>query len=156
EGTARVKMFEKIALVWLVPTHLVRRQRADVETIDARRRHERLDQFRIFGDGGNDESWTKVRRNLSLIDLYDARKGKKKLLHREWVVQLREDHRRQQVRTVVPTDEPFAIAISGGDVACAWLTQTLIDNGIDAPGNLRIDKWRQLCVFVISSTRHDL
>src|SRR5690349_8705115 len=102
ESAARVKMFEKIALVRLIPAHLVRRQRADVETIDARRRDERLDQLRVFRDGGDDESWTKLRRNLSLIDLHDARERKEKLFHRERMIRLGQDDGWQQVRTVVP------------------------------------------------------
>jgi hypothetical protein len=36
ECAARVKMFEEIALVRLIPANLIRGQRADVETIDAR------------------------------------------------------------------------------------------------------------------------
>src|ERR1041384_467175 len=36
ESAARVKMFEEIAFVRLIPTDLVRRKRADVETIDTR------------------------------------------------------------------------------------------------------------------------
>src|SRR5689334_24569700 len=47
----------------------------------ARRRHERLDQFRIFGDRGDDQSWTKQRGELSLIDLHDARKRKRSEEH---------------------------------------------------------------------------
>src|SRR5689334_22774981 len=126
EGAARVKMFEQIALVRLVPAHLVCRQRADVETIDTRRRHERLDQLRIFSDGGDDESWTKLRRDVSLIDLHDTRERKQKLFHRERMIGIRQDYGRQQVRAVVPNGESFAVAIRGGDVPCAWFSQTLI------------------------------
>src|SRR6185369_11232776 len=75
ECAARVKMFEEIPLVWLIPANLIGRQRADVETVDARRRHERLDKFWIFGDGCYDECWTKMRRDLILIDLDHTGEG---------------------------------------------------------------------------------
>src|SRR5262249_40653646 len=98
EGAARVKMFEEIALVRLIPAHLIRRQRADVETIDARRRHERLDQFWIFGDGGYDQGWSKKCGNLTLLNFQNARIGKKKLFHRERVIRPTGDNGRQHVR----------------------------------------------------------
>src|SRR5690242_446971 len=97
-----------------------------------------------------------MRGNVSLIDFNDTREGKQKLFHREWVVQLTQNHCRQQVGTVVPSDEPIAIAIRSRNVARAWLAQALIDDGVDAIGNLGIDKRRELRGFIVSSARDDL
>ena len=95
-------------------------------------------------------------RNLVLVDFHDARERKQKLFHREWMIRLAKKNCRQQVRTVVPVDESFAIAISGGDVTRARFGQALIDHRVDAIGDLRIDKRRELRVFVISGARNDL
>src|ERR1044072_3191951 len=76
ERAARVKMFEEIALVRLIPANLMRGQRADVETIDARQRHERLNQFRIFSDGCNNQGWAKECGDFILIDLDHTRERK--------------------------------------------------------------------------------
>ena len=47
---ARVKMIEKISLVRLVPTHLVRRDRANVQAIDVRRGDEaRAERITVSG-----------------------------------------------------------------------------------------------------------
>src|SRR6185503_13622973 len=116
ECAARVKMIEEIAFVRLIPTHLVRRQRTDVQAIDARRVDEGLNQFRIFGDRGDNERWSKLMWNLILGNFYDAGEWEQKLLHREWMILLAKQNCRQQVRTVVPRGEPSAIAISGGNV----------------------------------------
>src|SRR5689334_1467529 len=107
-------MFEEIAFVRLIPANLIRRQRADVESINARRRYERLNQFRIFSDGSYDKRWTKTCGDFVLIDLDHTRERKQKLFHRERMVRLAQNHSRQHVRTVVPGDESFAVTISSG------------------------------------------
>src|SRR5689334_7184769 len=156
EGAARVKMFEKIAFVRLIPAHLVRRHRADVETIDARRRYERLDQLRILRDRGDDESWTKLRSDIRLINLHDARERKQKLFHRERMVRFRQHHGWQQVRTVVPNSQAFAVTIRGGDVSRARLRQTGVDDRVDSLCNVGINEGGEHSVFIVSGAWVDL
>src|SRR5205085_5219601 len=62
----------------------------------------------------------------------------------------------QQIRTVVPVYETFAITIRGGDVTRAGLSQSLIDDCVDATGDLRIDKRRELGVLIVCGARDDL
>src|ERR1043165_893381 len=45
--------------------------------------------------------------------------------------------------------------MSGGDVACAGFSQALIDNGVDACGDLRIDKRRKLRVLIVCGARNN-
>ena len=53
-------------------------------------------------------------------------------------------------------DESFAVAIRGGNVTRARLSQTLFDYCVDACGDLRIDKRCELRVFVVSGAWNDL
>jgi hypothetical protein len=82
--------------------------------------------------------------------------AKEKLFHRQRMIGLAKDNGGKQVRTVVPVDESCVIAISGGDVTRARLGQSLIDHRVDAFSDTRIDKRRELSVFVVSGARHDL
>src|SRR6185503_15118859 len=52
--------------------------------------------------------------------------------------------------------ESFAVAIRRGDVARAELSQTLLDDCVDACRYLRIDERCELRVFIISRTWDDL
>ena len=72
------------------------------------------------------------------------------------MIRVGKNNRGQQVGTVVPLDEPFAITIRGSDIPCARLSQTLVDNRIDARSDPGIDKRRELRVFIVCGAWNDL
>src|SRR5688572_4797281 len=72
------------------------------------------------------------------------------------MVRLAANNRGQQVGTIVPTHEPFAVAMRSRHVACARFGQTLIDNRVDSLGDLWIHERCNLSAFIISGPRDDL
>src|SRR5262245_46957754 len=52
QSAPRVEVLEQVALVGLVPAHLLRRDRSQVQPLDQRRREQPLDQAEVGGDRG--------------------------------------------------------------------------------------------------------
>src|SRR5262245_30652476 len=83
ESPATIEVFKQVSFVRLVPTHLVRRKRSEIETIDQRGRDQPADQLGIIRYSGDDKAGSEPRGNLILIDRHYTRKWKQKLAVRE-------------------------------------------------------------------------
>ena len=72
EGATAVEVIEEVAFVRLVPTQLICRDWSKVESIDVRRLNQPSYQFRILGDGCNDQAWSERGGQLILCNANNA------------------------------------------------------------------------------------
>ena|SRR5438128_7358667 len=75
ESATRVKVFEEVALMWLIPAYLIRGHRADIQSIDILRGNKTANQFGIGSDGGDNQAWAQRVRDLLLGCFHNAGKG---------------------------------------------------------------------------------
>src|SRR5260221_11545972 len=74
-----VEVLEQVALVGLVPAHLITRYRAQVEPVEVRCAQHARGKGGVVGDRGDREGRTEARRDLLRANRHDTREGEQEL-----------------------------------------------------------------------------
>src|SRR6185369_6909056 len=144
-------MFEKVALVWLVPVDLIRRHRSDVEAVHIWGGNKAINQIRVGSDCCNDKARPQSLRYFFLSYFDDANKGKHKLLIRHSVLGVfAENYCRQQIGTAVADSKPCAVTMRGGYFRRAWFIEAMINQLRNSLRHVSIDEGCQLRLWIIS------